>query len=370
MARRYRAAAIGSTGKGNFGHGLDTVFKDLDGVDFVALADDNPEGLQETAKKTGVKNLYADYREMLAKEKPDLVSVGPRWLAQRVPMVTAAAEAGCHIYCEKPFAASLAEADVMLAACAKAGVHIAVAHQFRAAAPVRLAVQNLKAGKYGKVVRLRSRPKDDARGGGEELIIHGTHLFDMMAAIAGPPRWVAGHVTTAGRDVAREDKRQGTEPIGPIAGDAVAASFGFDNGVHGFFDSNANLFRSDRTPYGLLIECEEALLAIRSPGDVHVYPAATAIPENPKFAWQKLWVEDWHFTPDHKPRPTSDWLQRGNQIIVKDLLDSVAEKRKPLAAGEDARLALEMIFGVYASHLAGGTRMAIPLKERRHPLGE
>src|SRR5262245_42551008 len=40
MAKRYRAAAVGSTGKGNFGHGLDTAFKDLEGVDFVAVADD------------------------------------------------------------------------------------------------------------------------------------------------------------------------------------------------------------------------------------------------------------------------------------------------------------------------------------------
>src|SRR4051812_37363387 len=100
MTKRYRAAAIGSTGKGGFGHGLDSVFNDLDGVEFVALADDNPAGLWAVAKKTGVRNRYTDYREMLAKEKPDLVSIGPRWLDQRVAMVRAAAAAGCHIYCE------------------------------------------------------------------------------------------------------------------------------------------------------------------------------------------------------------------------------------------------------------------------------
>lgn len=370
MAKRYRAAAIGSTGKGNFGHGLDLVFKDLDGVDFVALADDDPQGLQAAGKRTGVKNLYADYRVMLAKEKPDVVSVGPRWLEQRVAMVRAAAEAGCHIYCEKPFAASLAEADTMLAACTKAGVTIAMAHQFRAMPPVGLALANLKAGKYGKPVRLRARPKDDARGGGEELLIHGTHLFDLMIALAGPPRWVSGHVSVQGRDATRADRRQATEPVGPVAGDAIAASFGFANGTLGAFDSAANLFRSDRTPYGLLVECEEASLLIRSPGDVYVYAAGTPVPENAKLAWEKLWVQEWHFTPEHKPRPMSDWLQRGNQILVKDLLEAAADKRKPPAAAEDARLALEMIFGVYASHLAGGTRLPIPLKERKHPLSD
>ena len=43
---------------------------------------------------------YRDYREMLSKEKPDLVSIGPRWTDQRRDMVTAAAEAGAHIMLE------------------------------------------------------------------------------------------------------------------------------------------------------------------------------------------------------------------------------------------------------------------------------
>ena len=75
MARRYRAAAIGSTGKGNFGHGLDTALKGIDGVDLVAIADDDPKGLIAAGKKTGIANLYADYREMLTRENLDVVSI-------------------------------------------------------------------------------------------------------------------------------------------------------------------------------------------------------------------------------------------------------------------------------------------------------
>jgi hypothetical protein len=62
---------------------------------------------------------YRDYREMLSKEKPDLVSIGPRWTDQRRDMVTAAAEAGAHIMLEKPFAPSLADADAMVEAVEK-----------------------------------------------------------------------------------------------------------------------------------------------------------------------------------------------------------------------------------------------------------
>lgn len=368
MAKTYRAAVIGSTAKGGYGHGLDTAFRNVENVQVVAIADDSPQGLQAAGRKLNVARLYSDYREMLAKEKPDIVSIGPRWVTERVAMVSAAAEAGCHIYCEKPFAGDLVAADAMLAACNKARVKIAVAHQFAGMAPVRQALADLKAGKFGKLLRMWSRPKDDPRGGGEELIVHGTHLFNLMIAIAGDPRWASGHITMGGRDVTKADVRKGNEPVGPIAGDSISAAFGFDNGVRAFFDSTANQARAGRDLYGLLVECETATLNLRSPGDIYVYPAPLVQPENAKFAWEKIWVEQWHFTPEHKPRPMNDWIDRGNAVLVRDLLAAIEQDREPPASGRAAHLITEMIQGVYASHFEGGRRLPIPLAVRTHPL--
>ena len=67
-----------------------------------------------TAKKVGAARAYADYREMIEKEKPDLVAICPSHVERRLEMTRAAAEAGAHIYVEKPMAASLEEADAML----------------------------------------------------------------------------------------------------------------------------------------------------------------------------------------------------------------------------------------------------------------
>ncbi len=369
MLKTYRAAAIGSTGKGNFGHGLDTCFLNVERVELVAVADDNPAGLEAVGKLTGVSKRYPDYREMLAREKPDLVSIGPRWVDRRVEMFRAVAEAGAHIYCEKPFAGNLVDADAMLAASDKARVCVAVAHQFRSAAPLMQAAADIAAGKYGRLVRMHARPKDDQRGGGEELIVHGTHLMDLMIWFAGPPRWVSGHVMVGGRDATAADAHPATEPLGPIAGDDVSGVFGFDNGVHGYFDSRINLNRADRLPYGLLLECEEAMLHVRQPGDVYIYDSGTLLPENSKLTWNKLWLQDWHFLPDHTPRPTKDWLARGNRILVEDLIAAIETSREPRASGRNARYAIEMIQGVYASHLEGGRRLPIPLAKREHPLG-
>ena len=50
LRKTYRCATIGTTGQGGFGHELDRVFSRLPGVEFVALADGDPAGLQESPR--------------------------------------------------------------------------------------------------------------------------------------------------------------------------------------------------------------------------------------------------------------------------------------------------------------------------------
>lgn len=363
-----RAVVIGSTKRGGFGHGLDLAFQDVPGVKVVAVADDDPAGLQAAVARTGAERGFADYRQMLAEVKPDLVAIGPRWTDQRLDMVLAACQAKAHIYCEKPFAPDLETADRMSAACDQAQVRLAMAHQFRGMAPVQRMLLDLAEGKFGRLLRMHARPKDDARGGAEELVVHGTHLFDLMVAIAGPPRWVWGQISSGDRDATLDDRRQATEPVGPVAGDSLCGIYGFDHGVRGTFASTANLYQDGKSPYGLWMECEQATLQIRSPGDVYVYPATAMIPEQPSYTWEKVWLEDWHFFPDHLPRPTNDWIARGNRVLAADLLNAIENERDPLSSLQNARWITEMVQGLHASHFARGVRLPLPLVDRRHPL--
>ena len=381
-AMRYRVAVIGSTNKGDYGHGLDTAFQGVERAEIVAVADNNAVGLQLAGQRLKVEARFADYREMLDRVKPDVVCVGPRWVTDRVAMLQAIAKAGCHIYCEKPFVADLASADAIQTELTTHRVRLAMAHQWRAMPPVQRALAEMRSGKYGRVLRMRARPKDDARGGGEELLVHGTHWFDLMIALAGPPRWVSGHMRVKGREATKADRREGTEPVGPICGDSVLALFGFDDGVLGSFDSTARTAPSSRLPvnsdqpkpiwdsvYGLTIECEDAVLQLRQPGDVFIYPANGVLPDFEQLQWKKLWIEDWHFTPEHQPRPIrQEWLAHGNRTLANDLLDAVEKNHEPLSPLRNALLITEMVQGVYASHFADGRRLPIPLTERRHPL--
>ncbi len=375
MPKTYRAAVIGATGRGGYGHRLDAAFHDVDGVELVAVADHDPEGLAAAGERLGVSRLYRDYRQMLAEEKPDFVSIAPGWVTERVPMVQAAAAAGCHIYCEKPVAGSLADVDKIEAACRRAKVKMAVAHQWRAMPPIQKAIEYVKAGKFGKLLRIRARPKDDSRGGGEELILHGTHMFDLMMAFAGEPRWASGHITVGARDATRDDAGRGTTPVGPIMGDSISAAFGFDRGVRGFFDSTAHLAVPGESNFdnlfGLSLECERTALELRQPGDVYIYPAPRVLPDLDRLAWEKVRLPHRHGLPDHASSLTAkNWLDIGNKILARDLIEAVESDREPLSSIRAVRFVNEMVQGVYSSHLDAGRRIPIPLADRDHPLGD
>src|SRR3954451_24603119 len=114
---QYRVAVIGRTGRGNYGHGLDLVWREFKNVTVVAVADDNDQGRAAAAKRLGVKNAYADYRTMLQKERPQIVAVADRFLDEHRDMVVACARAGANVFLEKPMARTLAEADEIVRAC-------------------------------------------------------------------------------------------------------------------------------------------------------------------------------------------------------------------------------------------------------------
>src|SRR3954454_20930219 len=126
--KNYRVAIIGHTGHGNFGHEWDAAWTSFPNVEVVGVADPDEAGRAKAVQRSHARKGYADYHEMLKAEKPDIVTVCPRWLDRRVAMVTAAVDAGAHVLMEKPFARSLEDADTMVAAAERRGRKIQVGH--------------------------------------------------------------------------------------------------------------------------------------------------------------------------------------------------------------------------------------------------
>src|SRR5690348_2560292 len=225
MARKYRVAVIGRTGRGNYGHGLDVVWKEFDNVEVAAVADPDEKGRAACAKRIGARNAYADYRAMLEKEKPHIVSVADRYLDAHRDMVVACAKAGASIFLEKPMARTLAEADEMVTACETHHVKLAIAHQTRYSPRLARVRELVADGKLGDLLEMHARGKEDARGGGQDLMVLGTHLFDLMRFLAGDPRWCFARVLQNGKPATKADVREGGENMGPVLGDDIYAVY-------------------------------------------------------------------------------------------------------------------------------------------------
>jgi predicted dehydrogenase len=217
------------------------VWLEIPNADIIAVADDDPQGLKNAIERLGNPKGYADYREMLDKTKPDLISICPRWLDQHREMVLAAAESGVKgIYLEKPLCRTLREADEMIRVCEDNKVKVAVAHQTRYSPILQVVQEMIEEGKIGRVLELRGRGKEDHRGGGEDLWVLGTHVFNLIHQFGGEPEWCSATVLENDKPVEKNNVKLGKEGIGPLAGDHIRAMYGMNNGITSYFNSVRN----------------------------------------------------------------------------------------------------------------------------------
>ena len=76
----YRVGIVGRTGRGDYGHGMDTAWLRIPQTSIVAVADDDREGLASAARRLKVDRTFRDYRKMLDQVKLDILAVCPRWV--------------------------------------------------------------------------------------------------------------------------------------------------------------------------------------------------------------------------------------------------------------------------------------------------
>jgi predicted dehydrogenase len=365
--RTYRAAIIGRTGEGDYGHGLDVVYAGMRNVEVVAVADPDQEGRARALARVRAPQGFADYRELLDRVKPDLVSVSPRWPDCHREMILACAAAGVKgIYCEKPLARTLAEADDIVAACKRAGTVLAVAHQNRSIPYLDRVRDMVRQGAIGKLMRIRGKGKDDSRGGSEDLVVLGTHVVDQMRAIAGDPLWAWAHLRQGDRDLTRADVREGNERLGPLGGNNVSGYYAFPNGVAGGYESYTG--RGGTRHMGLWIEGTEGTITLHGGFEKQAWlcklPQWT--PELGAAAWERIRLPEWDNGPDGHPRSEAEKLTVANQRMIDGLIRAIETGAPHFASGEDARWAMEMLFALPESQRLNA-RVAFPLKNRQNP---
>ena len=361
--KRHRAALIGETGAGDYGHEWVTGWNGIDAVEVVALADANEKGRSAAGAKSHAHRLYADYRQMLQKEKPEFVAICSRSPEHRLEMATAAVEAGSHMLIEKPLAQDLVAADAILRMAEKRQLQIAMGLVTSMHPAVVRAHEMVAAGEIGVLQEMRARGKEDRRAGGEDMAVLGPHLFDLMRLFAGDPRWVFSSVTEDGRETGSGQVRKPTEPVGPVAGNQIAAMFAFDNGIQGYFGSKISDVPNG-IRFGLTLYGSKGAIFVpvtKYPdGEPLLLRSASWRPDDKSGGWKRI---------DAPGGKRIETREAANTVTAIDLIQAVEQKRRPTRNGIDGVWTVEMLQGVYLSQKTRA-RVDFPLKDRRHPLME
>jgi predicted dehydrogenase len=147
-----RAAVIGV---GSMGTNHARVYSELNEVKLVAVADAKREQAEKVAGRLGVK-AYGNYKAMLDKQKPDLISIAVP-TSEHFSVARAAIKRGIHVLVEKPIAATLDEAREMVRLAEKHHVILTVGHIERFNPAINELKRRLGAGELGKIFEIHAR---------------------------------------------------------------------------------------------------------------------------------------------------------------------------------------------------------------------
>ncbi len=129
-----------------------------DEAEVVAVASPTPGHAEKLAKKHDIPRVFTDYKQMLAEDDIEMVTIAaPNYLHAR--MTIDAANAGKHVVCEKPLCMTLEEADLMIETCKRKGVLLMYAEELFFAPKYVRAKQMADDGAFGKVYMVKQSEK-------------------------------------------------------------------------------------------------------------------------------------------------------------------------------------------------------------------
>ena len=299
-------------------------------TELAALSDQRAEVMNRAGERYGVppERRYRDYREMLERERPQIVSVATQ-PEQRAEIVTYAAEHGARaIYAEKPMAASLEQADAMLAAVERHGVAFNMGTNRRWEAPYDAMKELIHGGPYGRLLSMTIHQ-------GHGLFNMGSHVFDLFLWLNDdqPVEWVQFHLTNGGDDLAG----------GLLDGDPSGGGrLQFANGVAAFASDTGR-------PFEVEVVCEQAVIS--------------SLGSDNEFLLRESGGVDHRGNPTLRPGSFPPFTRSSSTVnLIMDLAHALDTGQPPRGGVRIARANTELIFACIESHRRGGARVRLPLE--------
>lgn len=318
----------------------------------VAVADVYPEKAREKLQRYGLHDVrvYHDHREMLAEGADiDVVDVcTPPYV--HAENTIAALQAGKHVLCEKPMAASLEECDAMIAAQQASGKILSVVAQNRftdAFWQLKAAVDSGLAGKIchaqidsfwwrgHSYYDLWWRGTWEKEGGGCTLN-HAVHHIDAMQWMLGAPSEVVAMIGNVAHDNAEVE-------------DLSAAIFRYPNGTLAQLTASVVHHGEDQK---IVLQGEKARLSAPWKA-VAMQAAENGFPEKEN----NLALEH-ELDRLHASTAPLTWTLHAGQ--VDDFFSAIEQQRAPLIDGEQGKRSLELITAIYKSAITKST-VSLPI---------
>ncbi|NQU96757.1 MAG: Gfo/Idh/MocA family oxidoreductase [Chloroflexi bacterium] len=331
----FRAAVIGlgfiGAGDPVSGEAIGQQVGNLDGTHAQALADHPQVRLVAGASRDEGRRArfeerhkgaatYADWRDMLGAERPEIVSVATN-SPVHAEITVACAEAGVRaVYCEKPLATCLSDADRAIEACRKHGTILAVNHNRRWHPLWRVARDAIRTGAIGDPYHAVVHWPTGRLGN------VGTHMFDALRMLLG----AEACAVSGSLDPVLSPDCRGAQYRDPGGWGIVA----FAAGVRAFVDAP----QAAKLPLVVRIVGSLGQLSVSS-GGARIEPVAG---------------EAWTLTP---PMDGSSSMDRA----VRDIVTCLTEGGEPAGSGEDGRAALEIIVGFHVSDRQHGRWVPLPI---------
>ncbi|GAA4188264.1 Gfo/Idh/MocA family oxidoreductase [Microbacterium oryzae] len=331
-----RVAVIG-TGAISRGQHLPSLAALGDRVEVVAVADVNASAAEAAASEFGIPAWHTDLAELLAAEKPDLVTLATPPIAHKDAAI-AALEAGAWVLSEKPPTLSLADYDEIAAHEGENGPFASYVFQHRfgsAAERLRALIADGSLGRplVAQCDTLWYRTPDYfavpwrgkwATEGGGPTMGHGIHQMDTLLSLLGEWTDVTAIMSTLARDTETED-----------------VSFAVVRFASGALCSISNSLLSPRETSRVRVDFERATVEVE-----HLYGY-----DNSHWTWTPAPGVDAETAASWAP--AEDVSSSTHVPQFTHVVDCMERGERPRASGDDGRRVMELAAGMYKSALTG-----------------
>jgi len=278
---------------------------------------------------------YTDYTQMLTHERLDILSVvTPDHLHADI-VVDAAAAGVAGIFCEKPIATSLTDADRMIEAVERQGVAMTVNHTRRWLPQFHEVRRIIRSGDLGRLSRIVAY-----FGGPRAMLFRiGTHAIDMINFFAeSDPQWVLGELDPGAQDYGPVYAGDGGHD--PSTDPGATAYIHYSNGVSALYCGTKRVVTQNQ--FDLLCErgrvrMSRGLIEVETPVDR---------PRGPTVVRRLPW-------------PQVEFS--ASVAAIRELIGVMEHGGDTQCPPREARKALEIILSILASQYRGCVRVDLPL---------